>query len=154
MGLFGKKKNKLPKIMGDIYVLSGLDIPIESVCVLTLNEKNLLIKGAGKEFVLDIDKITNCEHSFDVNVEQYEKNGSIIKGIVGGVTFGIPGALIGSTPKIKEKRLVTGITMVSYEGKDGLINIVLMSKPNTLGSAELYDTLKPMITVRNQRIEL
>lgn len=154
MGLFGKKKDVYPKVFEDIYVVAGLEMPQECQCIVEMNESEIIIKGAGKEYVLSISRITNCEHKMDVNIEQYEKNGSLIKGIIGGVAFGIPGAIIGSSPKKKGKRLVTGMAIMSYQSQEGDITIILMSKPNTLGCATLYDFLKPRITVKTQRVEL
>jgi len=103
MGLFGKKKDVYPKVFKDIYVVAGLDMPQECKCIVEMNESEIIIKGSGKEYVLSISKITNCEYKLDVDIEQYEKNGSVFKGIVGGVAFGIPGAIIGSSPKKGEK---------------------------------------------------
>ena len=154
MGLFGKKKEVYPKIYDDIYVVAGLDVPQECKCSVELNENEIIVKAPGKEYVLSITKITNCEHRMDIDIEQYEKNGSLLKGIIGGVAFGIPGAIIGSSPKIKEKRLVTGMAILTYEAQMGSNTIMLISKPNTLGCAAICDFLQPRINVRTQRVEL
>lgn len=152
MGLFGKKKVK--DTFQDIFIIAGLDVPENCPCVAKISDGKLILDATGKQFVLSIDKIIDIKHTMDVNDVQYTKNGSIVKGMAGAAVFGVAGAIVGGAPKTKTKREVTGGIIISYKSTNDIMTIVLAGKVNTLDCAALCDTLKPMINVRSETIEL
>lgn len=153
MGLFGKK-NKYPKEFNDMYVVTGLGVSDGSPCSIVANEDTISIICDEKEFMLKISNIINYKYTMDVEIESSVQNGSVLKGMIGGVVFGIPGAIVGSLPKTKQKRLVTGSVMIKYEGKTGDQTIILVSAPNTLGCAQLSDELKPKVKVMGDNVQI
>lgn len=152
MGLFGKK-NKYPKEFKDIYVAAGLGVPEGSPCSIIANEDTISILCDGQEFVLKICNIIYYEYKMDVEIENSTQNGSVLKGMIGGAVFGLPGAIVGSLPKTKKKRLVTGTVMIKYQGQTDNQTIILISTPNTLGCAQLSDELKPKVKILEKDIQ-
>lgn len=144
MGLFGKK-NKYPKEFKEIYVATGLGVPEGSLCSVVVYEDMISVVCNGQEFVLKISNIVSYEYKMDVEVESSTENGSVLKGMIGGVVFGLPGAIVGSLPKTKQKRLVTGTIIIKYQGNTDKQTIILISAPNTLGCAQISDELKPKV---------
>lgn len=144
MGLFGKK-NKYPKKFNDMYVAAGLGVQDGSPCSVDVNEDTMSVMCDGQEFVLKISNIISYEYKMDVEIENSIHNGSVLKGMIGGAVFGIPGAIVGSLPKTKQKRLVTGTVMINYQGNMDKQTIILVSAPNTLGCAQISDELKPKV---------
>lgn len=159
MGLFSKKRCEYPKEFKDIYVVSGLNIKAEVPCSVVATNDTVSIICAEQEFVLRISNIIDFQYKMDVDIESDIQNGSILKGIIGGIAFGLPGAIVGSLPRTKKKRLVTGSVLLRYQGKDDIKTIILISAPNTLGCAALADDLKPRVSikrdvVKTEKIEL
>lgn len=144
MGLFGKK-NKYPKKFNDMYVAAGLGVQDGSPCSVVANEDTMSVMCDGQEFVLKISNMISYEYKMDVEIENSIQNGSVLKGMIGGAVFGIPGAIVGSLPKTKQKRLVTGTVMINYQGNTDKQTIILVSAPNTLGCAQISDELKPKV---------
>ncbi len=144
MGLFGKK-NKYPKEFKDIYIAVGLGVAEGSPCSIIANEDTLSIMCNGQEFILKIGNIISYEYKMDVETENSIQNGSVLKGMIGGAVFGIPGAIVGALPKTKQKRLVTGTIMIKYQGNTNEQTIIFVSAPNTLGCAQISDELKPKV---------
>lgn len=150
MGLFGKK-NKYPKKFNDMFVVAGLGVPEGSPCSVVANEDTISVVCEEQEFVLKISDIVAYEYKMDVELESSIENGSVLKGMIGGVVFGLPGAIVGSLPKSKQKRLVTGTVMIQYQGNTDKKTIVLVSEPNTLGCAQISDELKPKVKIVEEK---
>lgn len=153
LGLFGKK-NKYPKEFKDMYVATGLGVLEGSPCSVVANEDSISVICDRQEFVLKISNIINYEYKMDVEIESSTQNGSVLKGMVGGAIFGLPGAIVGSLPKKKQKRLVIGTIMVKYQGKTDVQTIILVAAPNTLGCAQLSDELKPKVKIVEEKTSI
>lgn len=154
MGLFGKKKEVYPKEFKEMYVATGLRVPEGSPCSVVANEDMISVMCDGQEFVLKISNIITYEYKMDVEVESSTENGSVLKGMIGGVVFGLPGAIVGSLPKSKQKRLVTGTVFIKYQGNTDKQTIILVSAPNTLGCAQISDELKPKVKIVEEKLPI
>lgn len=160
MGLFFKKKKKINGELGqfDLRHIIGLEIPKGIYCKVTVYSDKLVIESGGKEYSLKVEKIYSVDFDMNVDIEKYTKS-SMVKGVIGTATFGVPGAIIGSAPKTKEKRNVTCKAIISYNNssEDTVYIIFEDIEPNVMkGSAKLVDTLRPIIKKREekQKIEL
>lgn len=160
MRLFFRKKKdvtgELEKF--DLRHLIGLEIPEKMYCTVTVYNDKLVIESGSKEYNLKIEKICSVDFDMDVNIEKYVKS-SMAKGVVGSAAFGVPGAIIGSAPKTKEKRKVTCKAIISYKGSSGDTSYVIFEdfEANAIkGAAKLVDTLRPLIKKQEekQKIEL
>lgn len=150
MGLFGKK-NKNPKEFNDIYVATGLGVPEGSPCTVIAKEDAISVICDEQEFVLKIANIINYEYKMDIEIESSTQNGSVLKGMIGGAVFGLPGAIVGSLPKTKQKRLVTGTVVIKYQGNTDKQTIIFVSAPNTLGCAQISDELKLKVKIAEEK---
>lgn len=152
--MFGKKKESRAKVFKDIYIVSGFDVPDKSPCVVELGEETVTIKCLGNNYVLSIDRIVNLDYKMDVDISQYTKNGSLVKGVVGGAAFGVAGAIIGASSKSKEKREVICTNFITYRSESINKTIVLANAPNAHTCASLHDSLRPMVKITINRVEL
>lgn len=154
MGLFFKNnKNELGKF--DLRHLAGLDIPSSIYCEVIVYKDKLTIQSENKEFNLKIEKISSVDFDMNLDIEKYTKS-SITKGIIGAATFGTVGAIIGSTPKTKEKRLVTCKAIISYENNVGDNSYIIFEDINAnavKGAAKLVDTLRSVI-VKQEKLKI
>jgi hypothetical protein len=155
MGLFSKKKKntngELDKF--DLRHIIGLDMPEKMYCEVVVYNDKLVIEFGDKEYSLKMEKIYSVDFDMDINVEKYTK-ASMIKGVIGATTFGVSGAIIGSSPKTKEKREVTSKAIISYEDSFGDTAYMIfedLSANVVKGAARLVDTLRPMIKIREEK---
>lgn len=126
-----------------------------SECTISVEEEKILIFASGNEISLNFDKIRSVDFQMDIDEKQFLKS-SLVKGVVGAATFGVAGAIIGSSPKEKVKREVIGYTIISYNNSLGEFKqFALKDKiPNSLKCAKLTDTLKPRVKHNANKIEL
>lgn len=140
MGLFGKKGNKEFSIQ--VKHVSGLPIPQGITCQILVNNDNMQIVANGVNINLNLNKINGVSFEMDVDIEKYSKS-SKLGGAIGAATFGVTGAIIGSAPKIKTERKVTGCTVISYTAQEDAGYLLFEdTKPNSLEAAKLCDKLK------------
>ena len=153
MGLFKKKEKDLE--YSSIIHIVGLDVPENCKCKVILKKVNLIILCAGNEYSLNIEKIKNVDFQIDVDEKQLLKS-SLLRGAVGAAAFGVAGAVVGSSPKVKNKREVKCYAIISYENKNGENeNFVLRDElPNTTQCAKLVDELKKRIKTQINKVEL
>lgn len=157
MGLFFNKKSQNGELgKFNLRHLLGLDIPEVNCNVIVYQDKLIIVSG-DREYNLNLEKIRSVDFDMNVNIEKYSKS-STLKGVVGAATFGVAGAIIGSTPKTNEKRNVTCKAIINYETNSESSYIVLedFQANMTNGAAKLVDTLRPLIKKREvkQHIEL
>lgn len=152
MSIFKKKEDK--KTFSAVHI-TGLDVPENCVCKVTLDEDDVMIESCGTEYVLKMKNIRNIEFQMGIDEKQHLKS-SLVKGVIGAATFGVSGAVIGSRPKEKIKREVTGYAIITYENTNSeRMTIVLKDEiPNHFQCAKLYDQLKPKIQSQTDRVEL
>lgn len=138
-----------------IVHIGGLNAPENCKCTAILNPDKLVIECGGNEFSLSIGKIRNVDYQLDIDVKQYLTS-SMAGGIAGAALFGVSGAVIGSAPKTKTKREVKCYAIISYEDDQGAFHTFLLRDevPNLSRCAKLVDTLKPMIKVQVNKVEL
>lgn len=110
--MFGKK-NKSTVYLGKH--ISGLEIPDNIDCTLTLSDSGLTINvpSIKKEFTLSLDRIENISVYHEVEIEKHLKS-SAAKGVIGAMAFGVTGAIIGSRPKEKNTRKVHFFLTIDY----------------------------------------
>jgi len=135
--------------------VTGLNVPGECKASAILSRNAFTVNCVGNEFVLDISKIRNVDFQMNIDEKQYIES-SLAKGIVGAVTFGVAGAVIGSAPKTKKRREVKGYAIISYENMQGNYNTIILRDefPNSKVCALLVDKMKPMIKSQVNRVEL
>lgn len=138
-----------------IIHVGGLNVPENMQCQVTLASGELKIFSNGNEFVLPVTKIRNVEYQLNIDEKQYLKY-STAKTMIGAAAFGVPGAIIGSTPKKKTKREVKCYAIISYESIDGMYKTFILrdAVPNSLACAPLVDALRPQINQQVNRVQL
>lgn len=133
-----------------IIHIGGLNAPKNYICNVILNPSRLVIECGGNEFSLGIKKIRNVDFQLDINEQQYFEN-SAADGI-----FGVSGAVDGTTLRTTIKRDVKCYAIISYDDNQGRFRTFILRDevPNLSVCARLVDTLKPMINVRMNKVEL
>jgi len=111
--MFGKKKNDKPDAVGNHA--SGLDLPEGQLVSVTLTDEQVIIKApaAKKEYSITLDRVTGVSQYDDVEIQSHMKS-SLARGIAGAVAFGLAGAVIGSQPKEKKKRVIHMFLVIDY----------------------------------------
>jgi len=111
--MFGKKKNDKPDAVGNH--VSGLDLPEGQLVSVTLTDEQVIIKApaAKKEYSITLDRVTGVSQYDDVEIQSHMKS-SLARGIAGAVAFGLAGAVIGSQPKEKKKRVIHMFLVIDY----------------------------------------
>ena len=113
VGLKGEKQKPLSKddfepVEANLKLIYGLPLAEGTACTVILNENGFKFSGAGTEFNLDINKITDVAVNTDTNTQtttQYVS--STGKAIAGGLLFGAAGAAIGGGAKKKTDTVTT-----------------------------------------------
>lgn len=117
--MFKKKKSK--QMIGQhIHGLNNIpNVPV----LITLDESGikLNVTNLKKEYTISIDKIQAINYYSETEVEKHLK-ASFVKGVIGAATFGMPGAIIGSQPKIKKKRKVNFYLVIDYTDNQIVFN--------------------------------
>lgn len=148
MGLFGKKKDKVKTF--DMKHVVGLDLPQDVICSVIVDENQLTIISTAKQFNIKMEKVRGIDFDMNVDIETYMQS-SMMKGLIGAATFGVAGAVIGSAPKGKEKRMVTAVATLSYTSQEETKYIVFQSiTPNDSQVAMFTDALRPFIKNRGR----
>lgn len=143
MALFNKNKEKG---FSNIQHVVGLSVPENCDCQVTAKQEGIVILCLGSEIFIEYEKIKHVEFQMDIDEKQF-KHHSLAKGVIGAVTFGTTGAVLGSIPKTKTKREVTGYSFITYtDSEDSETTIVFRDKQtNSLVCAKMVDTLKSKI---------
>lgn len=148
MGLFSRnKKNKNGELCKvELRHILGLAIPEGLYCKAILSNQELILEASSNQYKLNLDKIYSVDFSMNVDVEKYQKT-SISKGIVGAATFGVVGAVIGSSPTNKEKRNVTGKIIIEYLNSNEENQFIILEDftVNSQAAATLIDKIRPLI---------
>lgn len=144
MGLFQKKEKEI--IIDNVLHIAGLNVPDNCKGAVNISNEKLTMRFAGQVLSLNISQINNIDCQMDIDINQYQKS-SIAKGIVGAAAFGVAGAIIGSTPKTKEKREVKCYAIISYTNSIGVSDTIVLGDAisNTANCAKLTDKLNPII---------
>lgn len=148
MGFWGKKQKNIIKLLGnyDLEHILGLNIPENVNCILELYLDKLIIKSLGYEYNLGINQIKSCDFKMDIDIKQYTKS-NLVKGIAGGVAFGVPGAIAFSSPKVKEKREIKGYAIINYQSSNNELAYLIFRDiyPNSSNASKLVDKLRTLI---------
>lgn len=141
--------------VGGIRCVAGLNVPENSMADIVIDRERLHINAAGNEFSMTLSQITNVDFQVDVDVEKYLKS-STMKGVVGAAAFGVAGAVIGSAPKTKEKRNITGYAIIAYQNSNKESTSILLrdDAANVNYCRTLVNTLKPLINAQVNKVEL
>lgn len=143
------------KVFNEVLHMGGLNVPVNCQGMMKLKDRKLTMLFGSSEISLDIDKITDVHYSEDVDIKTYHKS-SLMKGMVGGNLFGLPGAIVGSMPKTKEKKYATGQLLIAYQTNGEERQIALRdTKANVFGACmQLNYDLKERISIKQKKIEL
>ncbi|WP_166433144.1 hypothetical protein [Enterocloster clostridioformis] len=106
------------KYQNSLTLFSGLKIPENTTCVVSICVDSLCIEANGVKYLLKNEKIKDACTKTDVEIQkQYV---SSVGGAVGGaLLFGTVGAMIGGRAKEKTSRTVHNYLIITYE-KDGM----------------------------------
>ena len=139
-GLKGGEQKPLSKedfepVEANLKHIYGLPLAEGTACTVILNENGFKFSGAGTEFNLDINKITDVAVNTDTNTQtttQYVS--STGRAIAGGLLFGAAGAAIGGRAKKKTDTVTTydfalvityvnenAVNYISFDLSSGLI---------------------------------
>lgn len=148
------KSNGITRV-GGIRCVAGLNVPDNSMADIVIDKEKLHINVAGNEFIMKLSQITNVDFQVNVDVQQYLES-SVMKGIVGAATFGVAGAVIGSAPKTKERKEITGYAIITYQTSNlEYVSILLKDDAaNVNYCLTLVNKLKPLINTRVNKVEL
>lgn len=105
--------------------VEGLRFPANCDCSIELTSTELSVLCAGIKFVTKIDQILNVELQVETIEKQYLQS-SVAKGIVGGAVFGVPGAISGSSPKVKTIWQNIGAAVITYRNVNGVCEIFVL----------------------------
>lgn len=110
--MFGKKKDK-PDAVGNH--VAGLDLPEGQLVSITVTDDQVIIKAPAvkKEYSITLDRVTSISQYDDVEIQSHMKS-SVIKGLAGAAAFGLVGAVVGSQPKEKKKRILHMFLVIDY----------------------------------------
>lgn len=124
--------------------ISGLDIGGDHV-TMTLTENGLKIVPMNhpKEFELSLDKISSINTYNKSEVERYAKS-SLTKSIIGGVAFGLPGALVGAAPQEKTRHKIVSYLLIDYS--DGELLFSIYGEKSAKALISYLKELKPDVT--------
>lgn len=137
MRLFGNKKKDI--VIKKLYHVSGLGLVQGAECQVTLTDSQLIIVCGERKLVLDYDQLIKTDWTYDTKTE-YEAKSSTLGTIVGAKMYGIPGAIVGAMPVIKEKKEHTGHVKISYFTSGGVLKeIVLKDKDGWVNKAPKLD---------------
>lgn len=152
-----KKQDKADGIkrFSAVEHVDGLDIVEKTPCSVVIGPSNLIISCTGKEYTLPLRKITYVDYLADVEKIRYLQS-SVAKGIVGGVLFGVSGAVIGTAPKTKLVNETTGYAVIGYRDASGKEKIIILrnqpTRPYTCSL--LVNELKSCIRTTIEKVEL
>lgn len=138
--MFGKKVRNEMLALGDL--VEGLPIPQSSDVSIKMTPGALTITGSGQEFEIDASKLTLVDLKSDVEMEKIIQQ-SAPGMIIGAVTFGVIGAMIGGRVKTKEKRTVNHFLIINYQS-DELKTIVIDATKDWYNAAALVDYFRKL----------
>lgn len=138
--MFGKKVKNEMLALGDL--VEGLPIPQSSDVSIKLTPGALTITGNGQEFEINFSKLMMIDIKSDVEMEKIIQQ-SAPGMVIGAVTFGVIGAMIGGRVKTKEKRVVNHFLIVSYQS-DEMKTIVIDATKDWYNAAALVDYFRKL----------
>ena len=139
--MFGKKVRNEMLALGDL--VEGLPIPQSSDVSIKMTPGALTITGSGQEFEIDASKLTLVDLKSDVEMEKIIQQ-SAPGMIIGAVTFGVIGAMIGGRVKTKGKKgLVNHFLIINYQS-DELKTIVIDATKDWYNAAALVDYFRKL----------
>lgn len=101
---------------------NGLPLAENTKCSLVFENGQLTMTGAGQQFTLAADKITDISITTDREIQKSYT--SSVGGAVGGaVLFGPLGAMIGGRAKEKQSTVVTNYLIITYQS-DGEVKYI------------------------------
>lgn len=151
--MFGKKNKNQKVSLGNL--VEGLPIPQNTDLTIKLTPSELSMVGNGQEFEVNFLKLMMIDVKFDVEMEKIIQQ-SAPGMVIGAVTFGVIGAMIGGRVKTKEKRVVNHFLIVNYQ-TDELKTIVIDVTKDWHNAAQLVDyfrKLNPSYLQSNVKISL
>ena len=138
--MFGKKVRKELVTFGNL--VEGVPVPQNSDLSIKLTPGAVTITGSGQEFEIDVSKLTLIDLKSDVEMEKIIQQ-SAPGMIIGAVTFGVIGAMIGGRVKTKDKRTVNHFLLISYLS-DELKTIVIDVTKDWYNAAQLVDYFRKL----------
>jgi len=138
--MFGKKARKELVTFGNL--VEGVPVPQNSDLSIKLTPGAVTITGSGQEFEIDVSKLTLIDLKSDVEMEKIIQQ-SAPGMIIGAVTFGVIGAMIGGRVKTKDKRTVNHFLLISYLS-DELKTIVIDVTKDWYNAAQLVDYFRKL----------
>jgi hypothetical protein len=151
--MFGKKNKNQKVSLGNL--VEGLPIPQNTDLTIKLTPSELSMVGNGQEFEINFSKLMMIDIKSDVEMEKIIQQ-SAPGMVIGAVTFGVIGAMIGGRVKTKEKRVVNHFLIVNYQ-TDELKTIVIDVTKDWHNAAQLVDyfrKLNPSYLQSNVKISL
>lgn len=146
--MFGKKKEIKKQVVGSF--ISGLELPEQVVVLVTLTGEQVSISAPSlkKEYTISLDRVLNISEVQETEVETVMKS-SLAKGLIGASAFGLVGAIVGSQPTAKQKKIVHSFLLIEYA--EGQIMIASEAPQAIAALVKQFRTMKPGV---QQTIEL
>ena len=114
--------------------ISGLPLPENSKCKLTLYVDKLQFKDDSTTIELEKSRVTNVElRKFSKQESQIES--SFLKTVAGAALFGAAGAIIGAMPEQKQKNVNHAYLVIQYT-KDAVQSYIVFDATDSVNWSE------------------
>jgi hypothetical protein len=145
--MFGNKNEKVT--FGNL--IEGLPVPQNTSLNIKLTPNGLSIIGNGQEFEIEVSKLTLLDVKSDVEMEKIVQQ-SAPGMIIGAVTFGLIGAMVGGRVKTKEKRVVSHFLIINYQSDESKTIVIEVTKDwfNAAGLVDYFRKLNPSCVKLNK----
>lgn len=121
--------------------VSGLNLPENSKCLLTLEGDMFLFSVNGIDFSLNSNQITDISIKTTKDIEkQYVSSAG--GAIAGGLIFGALGAVIGGRTKTKKNITIKDYLIFTYYGNDNNINYLVFDTNNPFKLTKIKKIIK------------
>lgn len=124
----------------------GLPIADGSECTFDATGNRFLIRSGGGSWELAKSKVVNVENMTETEIQTHLKNRPGMA-LLGGVTFGVVGAVVGGAmTKEKKSRVVTQYLCITYRKDDGELDTLLFQYEDY---QSWYDKWRPKLVVKD-----
>lgn len=123
----------IPAFTCNTQHIFGLPIPSGVPCQVIVQGKSVILKSDASTYSIPMSRIMRAREYPETEMRQYIES-NLGRSIMGGLTFGPTGAIVGAMPETKyRRRIFKWNTMISYMSKEQSPQIIILTdtKPMT-----------------------
>ena len=135
--MFGVKPKIITEAVAQGNLVEGLPLPIKTDLIIKLVPEALTITGLNQEFEISFEKLILVDSKSEQEMEKIVQQ-SAPGMVIGALTFGVLGAMVGGRVKTKNKRVVRHFLIISYQSDD-LKTIVIETTKDWYNGAAMVD---------------